>query len=446
MVNKFKRVGISVLTGITALSALAPHAVFAAPAGKKLIAPQAMPVQRKRAVCRYQDDTLLIMPNLSSDKQEIADALKEVHGTVIGTVGSGRLLTLIVRSEKGKLAEMEKKLAGDKHFNGMSRNLVAMPEFTPNDPGLVNQWHLNAVGASAAWDVSRGGGLRIAILDSGSQASVDELRGKCDSGFNAVALAPKKLPNFGEFVPPPPPPNPNGNTDWHGHGTVVASTAAATCNNNVQGSGIAPDARIYPINIAYQNPSKEEGKATTDDVAIMAAITKAEEQGIKIINISYGAQPPYHFTNAQLHAPLHEFFKDFHYRHGGLIFLSSGNDTTRDDSPRVDYLQVVTAVDANFKLSDFSNFGSSTTFAAPGSGIICTDRDGNLKNVSGTSFAAPICAGIAALVWSSNPNLSNTRVREIIQTSAMNSGSGWNQFFGFGMPNAARAVQLATGR
>lgn len=444
MISKFKRISVSVLTSITAVSVLMPAAILAAPAAKKLQAPQVMPVQKRRAVCSYQEDTLLVMPNLAADKQEVADALKEVHGTVVGTIGSGGLLTLIVKSEKGKLSELEQKLSKDKHFSGMSRNLQASPEFVPNDPGLMNQWHLNAVAAGSAWDISRGGGMRIGVLDSGSQASVDELRGKCDSGFNAVALAPKKLPSFGEFVPPPPPPSPNGNSDWHGHGTVVATTAAATCNNNVQGSGVAPDARVYPINIAYPNPVKNG--AMTDDIAIMMAIAKAEEQGIKIINISYGAQPPYHFTNALLHAPLHEFFKDFHYRHGGLIFMSAGNDSTRDDAARVDYLQVVTAVDADFKLTDFSNFGASTTFTAPGAGIVCTDKDGNLKSVKGTSFASPICAGIAALVWSANPNMSNTQVREVMQSSAVNSGSGWNQFFGFGMPDAGRAVRMATGR
>lgn len=443
--NKVKRMAVSALLALVSTSALCPAIVSAAPGAQKLNAPTSLPVQRKRAVCHYQDDTLLVMPNQSADREELADVLKEVHGTVVGSVGSGRLLTLIVKSEKGKLGEMEQKLRKDKHFSGMSRNLIASPEMVPNDPSIARQWHLNAIGAMAAWDNNRGGSQRIAILDSGSQGSINELRDKTDRGFNATALVPPSPPRFGEFKAPPPPPDLNGNSDWHGHGTVVASSAAATCNNGLQGAGVAPDARIYPINIAYPNP-KEEGKATTDDLAIITALTKAMEQGIKIVNISYGAQPPYHFTNAELHAPLHEFFKEFHYRHGGLIFLSAGNDTTQDTSPRVDYLQVVTSVNSAFQISDFSNFGSSATFAAPGTDIVCSGRDGQQKTVSGTSFSAPICAGIAALVWTANPGLSNTQVREIMQESAVNAGSGWNMFFGFGMPNAARAVQLAGGR
>src|SRR4030095_13273884 len=86
---------------------------------------------------------------------------------------------------------------------------------------------------------------------------------------------------------------------------------------------------------------------------------------------------------------------------------------------------------------------------APGANIACSDKDGSLVHVAGTSFAASICAGVAALVWAANPNLKNTQVDAILRGSSNRPGSftppptgnvagaggGWSPYFGDGLPD-----------
>lgn len=421
---------------------------------KHLQAPKRLPANcMKRHAAKFESDILLVMPQANADKEEIADILKETHGTVIGSIGEGRLKCLIVKTEKGKLAETEKTLTKDKHFADVQRNYVAVADFVPNDPQFPGEWHLPAINAPKAWDTTTGTGASIAVLDSGCQRSIPDLLGKTQRGYDATALTSSATTLFGN--------NPlgkavsrasetvdkGGDSDFHGHGTWVATTAAASANNMQVSAGVAPDATIYPICIARPNGDS----ATTDDIAIMSAIINAEAHGIKILNISYGGLPPFNFNNRAAHPALHEYFKHYHDEFGGLIFMSAGNDALFDPVDRVPYLNMVSAVDRSLQLADFgngkgSNFGNCIEFAAPGKDIVCSGTDGMPISVSGTSFSSPIVASIAALVWRANSSLTNQRVINIMRNSCFTTNSGgWNQFFGFGMPNAERAVRMARG-
>jgi subtilisin family serine protease len=161
--------------------------------------------------------------------------------------------------------------------------------------------------------------------------------------------------------------------------------------------------------------------------------------------------PPFNFNNVAAHPALHRYFRHYHDVFGGLIFMSAGNDFKFDPVPRMHYLNMVSAVDANLQLADFgrgkgSNFGNSIEFTAPGKNIVCSGPDGSSTTVNGTSFSSPIVASIAALVWGANSSLTNTQVESILRRSCFKTRSGnWNQFFGFGMPDAAKAVNMARG-
>ncbi len=411
----------------------------------KLRMPSKRPTPRAQRYLGYDQDLLLIMPNVKAEDEEVEKALKDVKGTVIGTMGEGRLKVLIVRTEKGKLEETEKKLKQDKNFRAISRNYKYGPHWIPNDPNFTSQWHLSAINCPRAWDRTRGGGTRVAIFDSGCQASVGDLSGKTEKGYNATTWAARMTVLGG--------PGPIGDlfgaiggalsggaqTDVQGHGTIVATTAAATANNSFNVAGVAPSATVYPVQIAGSD-------GFTDDIAIMAGMLNMLSAGARIVNISYGAVPPVGFTNAALHAPLHIFFQEFHYVKGGLIFISAGNDGAFDPNPPVPYLNVVSALDNSMTLTDFSNWGSSITFTGPGKDIVCTDRSGNVSTVDGTSFSSPIVASIAALVWNANPALPNVAVQSILRASCFRTSAGvWTPYYGFGMPDANLAVRLASG-
>lgn len=394
----------------------------------------------------YTPDILLIMPNAASDNDETEELLKEAKGTIIGTIGEGKLQCLIYKCEKGQMEKTEQKFSRDKHFRCVGRNYKYRAQIIiPNDPQFPSQWHLGAINAPRAWDSTMGSGTKIAVFDTGCQASVADLSGKTEKGYDATTFGARLTVLGG--------PGPLGDLlgglggalsegaqqDVQGHGTLVATTAAATANNSINVAGVAPRARIYPVQIAGEN-------GMTDDIAIMAGLLNMMASGNRIVNISYAAPPPVGFTNAALHAPLHIYFQEFYYVKQGLIFISSGNDGMFDPNPKLPYLNVITAIDNSLSLTDFSNWGLSTSFTAPGKGIVATARNGAVRTVDGTSFSAPIVASIAALVLNTNPVLPNFAVEQILKASCFRAGGAlWTPYYGYGMPNAARAVALARG-
>jgi thermitase len=441
--KKFLGFGLSLLIGIQAIG-IGP----AIAAQKQLRMPDHLPTPAPKRKITYTPDLLLIMPNKTADPDDLKQALEDVHGTVIGSMGEGPLKCLIVKTEKGKLEETEKKLKGDKKdFACIGRNYQVPAEFVPNDPSFASEWHLGAVDAPKAWDHTTGSGTTIGILDSGCQASNTDLSGKTRKGFDATSFGAHLMGGF--FAPGDPlgfgvalgaeASSSGAQADVHGHGTWVATSAAATANNGFATAGVAPGATVYPIRIANSS-------GMTDPLSIQAALLVAMAKGIRIVNISYGFYPPFGFTDPGIYPTMHAYFAFFHDVYGGLIFMSAGNDGTFDPDPQQHYYNIVSAVDNTLSLTNFSNYGTSITFTAPGKGIVVSDRGNNPASVDGTSFSSPIVAGIAALVWNANPALPNVAVESILKASCFTTGGGgWTPYYGFGMPDADKAVRMASG-
>lgn len=407
------------------------------------------PRQQNMANYGYTPDLLLVMPNKKAEQDDIDKSLKDVHGTVVGTIGQGALRVLVVRTEKGQIDKVERALKKDsKDFHLVSRNLRARAQaLPPNDANFADEWYLGAINALDAWDKSKGN-VQIGIFDSGCQASIDDLNGKTSKGFNAWDAGAQIAGGIGGLlggalgmaaaVEIADATGDGAQKDVQGHGTMVATTAAARANNGVNTAGVAPNATVVPIQIAGEG-------GWTEDLALILGINYAMLHGIKIINISYQAPPPVGFTNVQLHPVLHEYLAAY-FATGGLTFMSSGNDGMVDPNPPLPYLNVVSAIDRSFTLTNFSNYGTCVTFTAPGKDISCSSRSGSGVKVDGTSFSSPICASIAALVWNTNPGLSNVGVNAIMQASCSKAGSlPWTPYYGYGMPDAQKAVKLAGG-
>lgn len=410
----------------------------------KLKVPANIVKRTKPAVYDCSPDILLIMPNAQADSDELDQLLKESKGTIVGSLGEGKMKCLIYRTEKGHMLDTEKKFMKDKeHFKCISRNYRFKAQMVTNDPQFTSEWHLGAINAPRAWDTTMGNHTKIAIFDSGCQASIPDLAGKTLKGYDATTVGARLTVLGG--------PGPIGDilgglggslssgaqTDVQGHGTFVATTAAGTANNGVNCAGVAPGATVYPVQIAGSNKM-------TDDIAIMAGLLNMTASGNKIVNISYAAPPPVGFTNPLLHAPLHAYMQEFHDLEGGLIFISAGNDGLFDPNPVVPYLNVISAIDPSMQLASFSNWGNSISFTAPGKGILCTAREGDVRSVDGTSFSSPIVASVAALIWNANPALPNFAVEAILKASCFKAGAApWTPYYGFGMPDASKAVQMA---
>lgn len=438
--EKFAAISLGIIMGFASALALPAESV---PASKTLKLPTKLPPVVRERNHGYQADILLVMPNAKVEDDNIKKAMQEADGEVIGTMGEGALKVLIVKTEKGKLVETERKLRKDaKEFRVVQRNYYHSPQLVPNDPQFPSEWHLPAVNAQKAWDITQGAGQKVAVFDSGCQKTITDLSGKTDKGYDAhtvqahaMALAAGLDPlgtSIGMAIDDSV--GSGGGTDLTGHGTLVATTSSASFNNSNNGAGVAPKSTVVPIHIT------DDGTAMGDDLSVMAGLLNIMiTHKAKIVNISYS-----NMCDPNSDPAMHAYFWTFHHVYGGLIFVSAGNDTAFLPAGQMDYLQVVSAVDPSLAKADFSNWGNCVKFTAPGVNIVLTDRTGASVTVNGTSFAAPICAGIAALVWSKNPGLSNDQVVSKMKATAVRpAGGAWHPFFGFGMPDAFAAVNAA---
>lgn len=428
--------------------------------------PTKVPTPKHMDRLTYTPDVLLVVPGKNLKDEDLKDSMEEVHGTVVGSLGEGDLKCYVIRTEKGHMEETEKKLSQDKkHFACVSRNYrvpcTAVPSAASNKQ-FASQWHLQAIHCPDAWNTATGSGSRIAVFDTGCAASNLDLAGKTDKGFDAYGAVGKILGGLGfipEFLRP-------GTTEIAGaaagliagradrdngagsHGTVVATTIAATMDNNFAGVGVAPNSRIYPVRIAEnKSPLDKDHQYTTDLEMIAGMIHILSKPDIRIINISYNF-PVGGFHNAKLHPALHTYFAKFFYEpwHSGLIFMSAGNESFPDPTPPVPYLCVISAVDRDGKLADRehwgSNYGPAVTFTAPGVEIGCSDKMNREQTTDGTSLSCPIVAGVAALILDKKPAAPNLEVLRIMIRSCKNIKGvpGFNTYYGWGMPDAYTAV------
>lgn len=413
-----------------------------------------------------QENLILVMPNATANSDDIKEAFEDVNGTVIGAIGKGKLQVLIVKAEAGQELQTETKLLKDKkNFAAVNMNHRIAGDYVPGDPTVPKAWHLRKMNVMGAWDLLSGAFGHVgrtgtvAVLDSGCSWNGDTETvswGADVTGINraigtklkkatantAVQDLGKEMKEWSDTAKD----NSSGNQDTNGHGTWVAATIAGR-ENGLNSVGINPAANIYPIKIA---DGKFNTKIYTDDMKLVAGMTVAMSTGCRIVNISYGG-----LNDSTKHAVLHELFKHFYYDKNGLVFNSAGNDgevLTHSDSI---YLNTVSALrqtrlgrnTPSLKLVNKeddgwgSNYGNCVDFAAPGIDIPVSNPDGTAASVGGTSFATPIVAGIASLVMHANPRLSSASVRSILIASC--SGNGRSQKFGYGMPDAKKAVELA---
>lgn len=279
---------------------------------------------------------------------------------------------------------------------------VGNPSQSSGDAG----WHLRAVNAPQAWEISRGSSdVTVAIVDDGCDVHHDMFRGKIVSPYNIFTKSDDILPG-------------------EGHGTHVAGLAAGLGGLHEGVSGIAPGCKLMPIQVF-------DGKTSTLSAEI-SGIAYAIHQGADVVNVSMG--PSFKIFSI-LPVPVqeqlsHESLKQMEWiwkkvtamaeRKNVVIVFSSGNDNVISRlSPqnRTGVALCVTAIDPSFRKASFSNFGSGSMLTAPGVDILSSYPGNDYAIYQGTSQAAPIVAGAVALLKSVKPGLTSRQIISILQQS-----------------------------
>jgi hypothetical protein len=215
--------------------------------------------------------------------------------------------------------------------------------------------------------------------------------------------------------------------DASGHGTHVSGIIAAVANNGIGGSGVAPNAKILPIQVLDQ-----AGQGDARDVA--AGVRFAADNGARVINLSLGgATESSSLTQAITYAN----------DKGVLVVAAAGNGGAAD-KPKwpasLDLTLAVTAVDQANNATSFDQRGDYIDLSAPGANIVSTAK-GDYVTLSGTSMAAGFVAGAAALLFAAEPRVTNAQVRDILLRTATDIGEpGRDVTFGAGLINMVAAL------
>lgn len=344
------------------------------------------------------------------------------------------------------------------------------------------QWHLKktTVGGNlidqhasveAAWSLSQGEGITVAIIDTGIDIDHEEFRssGKLVAPFNASVPASDPRRND---------PRPTLGQDEN-HGTACAGVACG--DGRVGASGTAPKARLMPIRLMSGIGSQDEADA----------FFHAASNGADVISCSWGPpdgdwwDPADPVHNQVVHLPdSTKAAIDWAVRNGRngkgcvIVWAAGNGNESVDNDGYANYEKVVAVAACNDKgkRSAYSDFGAAIWCTFPSShgsasltpGIWTADRSGGrgynfgttqqgdaagnyTNSFGGTSSATPGVAGVAALVLARNPGLRWDEVKDILKRSAdridtaggQYNADGRSPFYGFGRVNAKKAVELA---
>lgn len=314
--------------------------------------------------------------------------------------------------------------------------------FVPSDPRFGQQWQWTAVRAEQAWELSRGAGVRVAVIDNGFNAQHEDLRDGIspDSGF----FRPQ-----GTFV------RGTAQMPTGDHGTFCAGMVGARHDNGVGGCGAAPEAQL--ILIACLND--QVGTQTTLARAVAYAADPSTEvpgadaaSGADILVSSLGPNGADWALTQTLALALEFAAARGRQGRGLAIFWAASNgrnvDVLQDEV--VSHADVIAVVrsDRNDR-EDNAARGPEVELIAPGVDVFSTTGDGGYGTSTGTSFAAPCAAGCAALALSVNTGLTRDELRRIMRGTADQIGGvvydaqGHNDDYGFGRVNAHEAVKQA---
>lgn len=294
-------------------------------------------------------------------------------------------------------------------------------------------------GITKAWEVSKGAGVKVAVIDSGIDAKHPDLKGAVAGGYDASGSG---QPDGQKSVGSKPE-----------HGTLVATMLAGRGHQPASPSpspspgpagtapdgivGVAPEAQLISVSTWLGSPNPS-GKSDQDQIP--EAVRWAVDNGAKVINISLGSTTP-QWPQSWDAAFLYAEQKDV------VIVAAAGNrvgGNTQVGAPAtIPGVLTVAGLDRkNLASVDASSQGISIGVAAPAENLLGGLPGGGYAEWAGTSGSTPIVAGVAALIRSRWPDMSAEQVINRIVSTAKDAGApGKDPLYGYGILNAEAALK-----
>jgi len=240
----------------------------------------------------------------------------------------------------------------------------------PPQPKQEIPWGIKAVKAVEAWRITRGEGILVCVVDTGTDYNHPDLKDNIEGGENLI--------NGEDYY------------DDNGHGSHVAGTILAS-DNGIGVVGVAPEAKLFTAKVL-----NSWGSGSSQDVA--DGILSCVANGASVINMSLGSNSAAGVIESAVKEALDS---------GAIIVAAAGNDgTDKVGYPAAfDGVIAISATDINNELASFSQYGPEINFASPGVDINSSIPGGEYDSFNGTSMATPHAAGVVALMLSAGKSI-----------------------------------------
>jgi serine protease len=450
-----RSIALSGLIAAIALALGAPAVALAASqaTGRLLVT---LEPQRSGGTLRAAAASLLSLGVLRPDGAQVPQiglvSVRPIPGVTLTALG--RLL----RGRAG-VRSVQVEHRHELRFEPNDPALVAPEAFPGTSPGVPRQWWISRLGLPAAWDITRGVGATVAVIDTGVDSGHPELAGKIQQSMDNDGI-----PRHGPAT-----------ADENGHGTHVASIACAAGDNGVGIVGVGLDCRLIVL------------KSDLGDGSVARSIVQAADFKADAINMSFGTDGTTPPAQAILDAI------NYAVAHDAVLVAAAADAPVEEQGDPANVLQPtgtgpdltagrglsVTAANFADARAAFAGHGSQISLAGYGSfadtggplgifaafpgnatelesagglllprpGCGCRTEfggDNRWAYLQGTSMAAPMVAATAALVRHYNPELSAPDVIRLLkQTASRPVGTGWTPDLGWGIVNAGAALSAA---
>jgi membrane-anchored mycosin MYCP len=295
------------------------------------------------------------------------------------------------------------------------------------DPVRAGEYWIDQYGIREAWNTTRGAGVTIAIIDTGIGAGPVEFSGVVGgTDVSGVGSSDGRTPVGGIDAP---------------HGSWVASLAASRGTGEGRGMiGVAPEAELLSVSVGFGSTS-----TTPFTQQIAEAIHWSVDNGADVINMSLT-------TNTLEWDPSWDEAFQYAFDNDVVVVVAAGNrgsGTSRVGAPAtIPGVLTVGGVDPSGVASqEASTQGITIGVSAPSERLFGVSPDGAMVQWNGTSGAAPIVSGIAALVRAAHPELDADNVlnRLIATATPTPESAAQPALYGHGLVNAAAAVSANVG-
>jgi serine protease len=386
-----------------------------------------------------------IQTSSTSPSANVASTNKYIEPEVIGQQN--------LLDRKIQTLELIKELNASDLVEFAEPNFIYHSAATTKDPRLSDQWNLSMLSAPAAWEVASGLGIVIAVLDTGIDASHEDLMNNISpDGYDFITDSKSSGDGNGFDA------NPNDEgTSFHG--SHVTGIIAAEANNMKGVAGLAYDSKIMTLRVLGV---QDNGSSSDIAQAILYAAGlgnvsgEVPSQRADIINMSFGSEALSETVKAAI---------DQAYNNGLILIAAAGNVATDTEfyPAAFDNVIGVGAVSNDKKRASFSNFGVNVDLVAPGGtgsgsttfdgfqdAILSTINANNYAEYLGTSMAAPHVAAVAALMKELRPDLTGQSFKAALDSGSLtldlsNNSPDTNNFYGMGLIDAAKSVNWAAG-